>query len=93
MGFHSRCGGVSEHAISRVQQQFKSPLDDGEIRKILRGEKNTAKIKHGNLLLAQKATKKLRVDIPPNKKLVAVICGGVIATVLSIDSNMESIIR
>ena len=39
MVFHSRCGGVSYHAVARVQNQYHSSAAPEEIRKTLRREK------------------------------------------------------
>lgn len=73
-------GGVHDHAVSRIQKQYNSPADRGEIRKILREEKNNAKIKNGYFTISKEATKKLKIE--SRQELFGLVTGGVVLTVV-----------
>ena len=81
MVFHSRCGGVSYHAVARVQNQYHSSAAPEEIRKTLRREKNAAKIKNGFFQITEQGIKRLKIEMPIGKELFGLVTGGVVTTV------------
>ncbi len=76
-------GGVSEHAIKRIIKQYSCPLDEGEIRKIVREEKNVSGIKKksGYFIFSEQTIRKLNLVVRPDRILIGIVSFGTVVTV------------
>jgi hypothetical protein len=75
-------GGVSDHAVKRVIQQYASPLNEKEIRKIVRDEKNLSGVgNNGYFLFSISTVRKLRLNIQPDKFVIGIVSFGTVVTV------------
>ena len=74
-------GGVSEHTIKRVIKQYSCPLGEREIRKALREEKNTSGVNNGYFIFSDRAIRKLRLAVRPDKILIGIVSFGTVVTV------------
>lgn len=75
-------GGVSVHAIKRALKQYSCPLNKKEIRKIVREEKNASGVNNnGHFVFSDRAIRKLRLVIQPDRILIGIVSSGTVVTV------------
>lgn len=83
MGKHDKKtkGGVSDHTVSRMRHQYKSPLHPGEIREILRRAKNFSGEENGSFTIPKEIIEELKAQPPEGKGLLGLVQNGIIRTV------------
>ncbi|MDI6717921.1 MAG: hypothetical protein QMD86_02695 [Patescibacteria group bacterium] len=75
------CGKVRTHAIDRIRDEYCSPASEKEIRRALREDLKASRENNGWALISPKTINKLKMKVPVDAIMVAVVAKGEIVTI------------